>query len=130
ARTGDREEDRGGARRIDPRVEPRGRGIPGRVRSQGVGECHGRRSGKPVRRRKGLLLGAAVLAACGCRGSATQRPAARSLPKGDAVWLTDPRATSEPGLESRLRRLGASAVLLPAGELVLEKGRPTYRAQP
>jgi len=83
-----------------------------------------------VRRGAVLLLGAAALAGVGCREPARARSSSRVLPKGDAIWLTDPRAASEPDLESKLRRLSAGALFLPAGQVALEDGRRVYRPDP
>lgn len=69
------------------------------------------------------------LCAVGCRKApATLSAAARNLPKGDAIWLTDPAAADAPELERELQRLGASALFLPAGELAFEAGRWSLRA--
>jgi hypothetical protein len=81
-------------------------------------------------RRWVCALGVA-LAALGCgRGSAARSEAAQRLPKGDAVWLTDPTAIAEPGLDGQLQRLGVSAVFLPAGEATFERGRWGFRDAP
>lgn len=62
------------------------------------------------------------------RAPAPPTAAARSLPKGDAIWLTDPLAGDAPGLEGQLQRLGTVALFLPAGELAFEAGRWSLRA--
>jgi hypothetical protein len=67
----------------------------------------------------------------GCRRTSTPAAAgSRNLPKGDAVWLTDPRGAGEAHLEEELQKIGAAALFLPAGELSLEAGRGSFRADP
>jgi hypothetical protein len=75
-----------------------------------------------------LLVLAGLGLACG-RG-ARERSAAARLPKGDAIWLTDPAAAADPGLDAQLQRLGVAAVFLPAGEATFERGRWGFRWDP
>jgi hypothetical protein len=82
-----------------------------------------------MRRWAGVL--AFALAAFGCgKGSHDRNAAAERLPRGDAIWLTDPAAAAEPGLEGQLQRLGVAAVFLPAGETTFDRGRWALREKP
>jgi hypothetical protein len=76
-------------------------------------------------------LAAAVLAG-GCRRAAapvrTAEPL-RPLPKGDVIWLVDPAAPGDPGLEQQLERLGVAALFLPGGRVDLDSGRWTLHLE-
>ncbi len=68
---------------------------------------------------------AAVLLAPGCHKTpAASRGAegARQPPRGDVIWLVDPAAAGEAGLEQQLARLGSAALFLPAGRVDLQDG--------
>jgi hypothetical protein len=81
-------------------------------------------------RRLGCVWIAAVLAA-GCRKPAADSAAGSTrAPKSDAVWLADSAAAGEPGLEDSLKRIGAAALFLPAGEVEFESGRWAVREDP
>ncbi len=115
-RPGHRQEDRGGARRRDRGGEPRLRRLPGELRPAAARGAGGAR----LRRRRLLALLLAGAVAAGCHRSAGKEaaaptPGAPALPKGDVVWLEEPLASAEPGLEAELVRLGAAGLLLPAG---------------
>lgn len=77
------------------------------------------------RRRWCLVLLVAALAGACRKGSAppAAAEAGRQPPKGDVIWLLDPAATGETGLEQQLARLGSAALFLPAGRVELENGR-------
>jgi hypothetical protein len=79
--------------------------------------------------RRGLAGASIALAALSACRRAPVAAAAGSTraPKGDAVWFADPAAAGEPGIEDSLRRIGAVALFLPAGEVALESGRWTLR---
>lgn len=71
-----------------------------------------------------LALGLALLALASCRKApADGGAAARRLPRGDAIWLTDPAAPEAPGLSAQLQRLGTSVLFAPAGTLADQGGR-------
>ena len=70
----------------------------------------------------GALL-AALLVLPGCRKAVPAGAASVRMPRGDAVWLEDPAAAGEPGLEDALQRIAAVALFLPAGEVAFEAGR-------
>ncbi len=82
-----------------------------------------------IRRLGGIAAAFLLVAAC----RKTARPgaaAARALPRGYAIWLTDPAAGGAPDLGAQLQRLGTSALFLPGGELVFEGGRWALRPPP
>ncbi len=65
-------------------------------------------------------LVAAALAAllwAGCRKQPARDAAEVHVPKGDVIWLVDPKAAADPALDGELGRIGAAAVFLPAGTL-------------
>ena len=71
---------------------------------------------------------AAALLASACHRAPASAPAhgagaARRPPKGDVIWLLDPAAAGEVGLDQQLARLGAAALFLPAGRVDLQDGR-------
>ena len=72
-----------------------------------------------------VAVGSALLAsACHRAPSAPHgAEAARQPPRGDVVWLLDPAAPGEAGLEQELTRLGSAALFLPAGRVDLQDGR-------
>jgi hypothetical protein len=69
---------------------------------------------------------AALVSSCRRKPVAAAAGSTRA-PKGDAVWFADPAAAGEPGIEDSLRRIGAVALFLPAGEVVFDGGRWTLR---
>jgi hypothetical protein len=80
-----------------------------------------------------VALAAALAPISACRrgasaGAPPRQAAAAVPPKGDAIWLSDPAAPGEPGLDDRLHRLGASALFLPAGTLDFEGGTWSFSA--
>jgi hypothetical protein len=83
-----------------------------------------------VRRRlAALLLAAAAGLGPSCRKAGPPRPAASSrVPKGDVIWLSDPAAAADPTLDAELARIGAVAVLLPAGTLGAASGPGAFTA--
>lgn len=70
-------------------------------------------------------LGAALLASACHKAPAVPHgaEAARQPPRGDVIWLLDPAAPAEAGLEQQLTRLGSAALFLPAGRVDLEGAR-------
>ena len=66
---------------------------------------------------------AAILALPACRRAAPESATSVKMPRGDAVWLEDPTAAGEAGLEDVLQRIGAVALFLPAGQIAFETGR-------
>jgi len=82
-------------------------------------------------RRRLLCVSAAALLAAGCRRAPASAAAGSTrAPKGDMVWFADPQAAGEPGIEDSIQRLGAVALVLPAGEVAFESGRWRVRADP
>ncbi|MEP6993889.1 MAG: hypothetical protein ABI968_05140 [Acidobacteriota bacterium] len=77
-----------------------------------------------------LALAVAVAVGAGCRKSPAANAGSTKAPKGDAIWLADPAAAGEPGLEDALRRIGAVALFLPAGEVGFEGGRWSLHPDP
>lgn len=81
--------------------------------------------------RRAACAGLALLLAAGCRRAPAAAAAGSTrAPKGDAVWFADAAAAGEAGIEDSIRRIGAVAVFLPAGEVALESGRWTLHADP
>lgn len=72
-----------------------------------------------------------LLALSACRGATTSgKDAGRSVPRGNAIWLADPAAAGDAGLEDRLQKLGAAALFLPAGEARLAGGGLEFLPDP
>lgn len=79
-----------------------------------------------------LAVAVSGIAACRQGGAPSAAPAATAAapPKGDAIWLADPAATGEAGLDERLQRLGAAALFLPAGTLDFQGGGWRFEPAP
>jgi len=82
-----------------------------------------------TRRRSPVLSALAVLAvAAACRREAPRAPsAAPKPPKGDVIWLTDPAAIRDDGLDASLEPIGAAAVFVEAGRLGAAAGPDAFR---
>ncbi len=82
-----------------------------------------------TRRKAAVCSWFLLLVVAGCRkGPGRGGAASRNLPRGDGIWLSDPAACAEAGLEEQLQRIGAAALFLPFGEVRFEGGRWILRA--